>query len=658
MATPRLVEHSSCLIQNRFSVKRVILDKITILKHVALFSALDPPEIDLVASIAQERSFKNNERIIEEGCLGEGLFVMDSGTVNVSKTVAGQRRQPIAKLRQGEHFGEMSLLTETPTSASVTADGLVKCLFIPKAKLLPLLDDQPKLGRKVFRALSNTLSSRLSETDQRWAKSLHTNSRHKAIWHVLKLAWMQLCIIFSYLWVLLRIKVKLPYSRERLAAIHRKNARRFKRTACQLKGANVKIGQLASLQGHLLPQEVIDELRAMRDNGRPTEYPLIANLIQYELGRTPLELFAEFEKTPLATASMGQVHKARLLSGEEVVVKVLHPGLEQSVAIDLWLLRKMLSVLSILVRKIDLLQMFQEIEEPMQKELDLLHEAHSTEEIAGELKPLGVLIPKVYWRYTTRRVLTLEYIEGTNLDNLDQIEVWNVDRTNLARTYLNAFLKQAFQGGFFHCDPHPANAFCTPDGNLALLDFGMVKRLPEVIRLGLFKEMLGGFFNNPKLYADGIIERGVIEEVDRASLEKFASEVFSDPNLRSALFDHDIKRDGDMRNLSSRMGQVLKELQTFKTPQDELMFLRALGIVIDVAKLIVPETQVSLLVLPVLAPIFAEFLQTHPEYMQYFNSAALTQLAPILQNMGASTDIQRGGLSKTENHSVTSVEIH
>ena len=249
-------------------------------------------------------------------------------------------------------------------------------------------------------------------------------------------------------------------------------------------------------------------------------------------------------------------------------------------------------------------------------QLDLLHEAKATEELDEALTDIGVIVPKVFWKYTTRRVLTLEFIDGVKIDNLAQLDEWNVDRKALIQTYLQAFFRQAFEGGFFHCDPHPANVFCTREGQLALLDFGMVKRLPDAVRLGIVKEALGGFFNNPKLYADGLIERGVVDEVERDQLEGFAREMFDDASVRSAIFDHDFEDQGQVTQLFGKIDGLVKSLETFRTPHDQLMFMRALAIVIDVCKEVYPEESVSELTNPIIMPIFMTFVQENPQYAQ------------------------------------------
>jgi predicted unusual protein kinase regulating ubiquinone biosynthesis (AarF/ABC1/UbiB family) len=460
------------------------------------------------------------------------------------------------------------------------------------------------------------------------ARSLRRKERLAALSHLAALGWMQTGLVLSYLWFFFRTKVlRWKMSKEATSRLHRKNARRFKTTAARLKGANVKVGQIASMQQHVLPAEYIEELRSLRDAVASTEYSLIASVIETELGQGPLELFEEFEKTPIAAASMAQVHVAKLKTGEKVVVKVQHPGLEQSVAIDLALMRVLFAIIALFVKKIDLRQILSEAQEPLRRELDLHQEGKATEALGEEIRPLGVIVPKVYWQYTSRRVITLEYIDGVNVDNIEQIRAWKVDRRALMETFVRQFWHQVFTSGLFHADPHPGNVFCTPDGRLALLDFGMVKRLPENVRSGLQKELFGGIFNHPKLYADGLIEKGAMREPDRAKVEAWATKMFSDPKMRAMLFDHQLEEGAEMTDLFGSIAGMVDGLETFETPQDNLMFMRAMGIMIDVCKEVVPEVPVSQIATPVLVPFLAAFVEKHPEYAEAAMAAAMQHAA-------------------------------
>jgi predicted unusual protein kinase regulating ubiquinone biosynthesis (AarF/ABC1/UbiB family) len=585
------------------------------LRRVGIFAELTESEVRTLGEACEELSFQPGDRVIEDGARGLGLFIVLSGAASVLKFAGSQGEIELARLHPGEHFGEMSLVSDRPSSASVRADSALACLFASRQRFDDLLRDNPDIARKVLTSFVTTLSRRLTDIDLHYARVMRKARRQEALRHVVLLSALQWRMLISYAWIWFRRSVlHWPMSAERVSAIHRRYAHRFKQLATRLKGATVKIAQIASLQQALIPPEYIDEFKSLRDQVAPSEYPLVAGRIQAELGASPLEVFSEFSRAPLAAASMGQVHRARLPSGEDVVVKVLHPGVEQSVLIDLWITKSTLWALNWLVPKIDLMQVYRESREPLLEELDLLHEARATEELGKALQPLGVQVPKIHWQYSTRRVLTLEFVAGVTLNNVQQMKAWNVDRVELARTYLRAFLHQALTGGFFHADPHPGNAFCTPEGKLVLLDFGMVKRLPDRVRKGLAKEWMGAFFKNPRMYVDGVIEKGGIGEEDREYLEQQAARVFNDDRLRDLIFDHNT--DGGV-NASDVVGQfttILGELKSFKTPQDELMFLRGLGICADVVKEIVPEMKVSEVGEPVYADLFLKVIAENPVY--------------------------------------------
>ena len=594
------------------------------LGELAFFGELSDAELARVSDLGGEARFADGETILEEGVRPPGLYVIRRGAVRVLASIGGKRVHELVQLREGDHFGETSLVTDLPIATRVRADGEVLCFHVPSVAFRSLLDDDAVLARKVLRAFVDTLARRLDRRDRTLARVLHREERFAAFAHLSALAWMQMRIALSYAWVFFRTKLlRWKMSAPAMSRLHRRNARRFKETAARLKGANVKIGQIASMQQHVLPREYIEELRSLRDAVAPTEYSMIASVIQGELGLGPFELFEEFDKVPIAAASMAQVHIAKLRTGEKVVVKVQHPGLERSVAIDLALMRLLFWVIALFVKRIDFRQVLSEAEEPLRLELDLHGEGKATEALGAELRPLGVIVPKVYWQYTSRRVITLEYIDGVNVDKTDEIRSWNVDRRALMETYVRSFWHQAFGGGLFHADPHPGNVFCTRDGRLALLDFGMVKRLPENVRSGLQKELFGGIFNHPKLYADGLIEKGAMREPDRAKVEAWATKMFSDPKMRGMLFDHRIEDGAEMTDLFGSLMGMIDWLETFETPQDNLMFMRALGIVIDVCKEVVPEIPVSQIAMPVLLPILGEFVAKNPEYAEAAMAAAM-----------------------------------
>ncbi len=607
---------------------------------VALFAELSEDQVRDLQAACEERFFKAGDRIIVEGMPGEGLFIVVEGTASVLKFSTSKNEIELGRLHAGEHFGEMSLVSDKPTSASVRAESDMKCLFISRGRFDGILRDKPDIARKILTAFVKTLSHRLADIDVHYATILRKARRREAVRHVVNLSWLQWRMLLSYGWMWSRSTLlRWKYSPQRLSVIHRGHAQRFKVLASQLKGATVKIAQLASLQQHLLPPEYIEEFKTLRDQVAPSEFALIAGTIQAELGAGPTDIFASFDRIPLAAASMGQVHRARLRTGEEVVVKILHPGVDRSVLIDLWITKVTLIIMNAFMGKIDLMQIYKESEEPLLKELDLIHEARATEQLGEALRPLDVGTPKVYRQYSTRRILTLGFVEGINLDKIEQMKAWNIDRVALAQTYLRAFLHQALTGGFFHADPHPANCLCTSEGKLVLLDFGMVKQLPDHVRRGITKEWMGFFFNNSRMHADGVIEKGAIQEEDRAFLEQTSARVFANEKFRNLALNHEV--DGNvLQELSNEFFSMLRQLKTFKTPQNEVMFLRGFGIAIDTVKELVPEMKMSDVAMPVYLEVFQRLIRENPQYsagpfrVSVSDMDATRYVAPLLAQQG------------------------
>jgi len=242
----------------------------------------------------------------------------------------------------------------------------------------------------------------------------------------------------------------------------------------------IKLGQLLSTRPDLLPPHYIAALSRLQQEITPVPSEKITNIIENELGAPMAKLFQEFDCEPLATASMAQVHRAVLLDGTEVAVKVQRPGVRQRIEIDIEIMHEVARFATKYTpygTRYAIPQIVRELEHSLNQELDFRLEADSTRLIGRQIADFQLLTtPTVYSDYTSRRVLTLSFVRGRHLQDVSREELDALDSRAIAKDLLSAYLKQIIVDGAFHCDPHPGNIFLTDDGRLALMDFGMVGR--------------------------------------------------------------------------------------------------------------------------------------------------------------------------------------
>ncbi|WP_310829015.1 ABC1 kinase family protein [Paenibacillus pedocola] len=264
-------------------------------------------------------------------------------------------------------------------------------------------------------------------------------------------------------------------------ALYRKQATYFTKTAMDMGGLIIKLGQHVSAQVDILPKEIIDELSKLQDSVDSVDFSEIQQKVESELGASISEIFAEFSPAPIAAASLGQVHRATLRTGEEVAVKVMRPGVEDIIAID----SKSIQIAIRLLKRwtkirdfMDLDAVYDEFHETVMEELDYQKEGRNAEDFQLQfIHRDDVVVPAIHWSYTTSKVLTMEFLEGVKINNFAQLDAWGVDRTKLAKSLIEIFVEQILLEGFFHADPHPGNVLVQPDGTIALIDFGMVGRI-------------------------------------------------------------------------------------------------------------------------------------------------------------------------------------
>lgn len=276
---------------------------------------------------------------------------------------------------------------------------------------------------------------------------------------------------------------------------NRKRAIKLRTTALEMGGVLIKVGQFLSSRVDLLPPEYIEELALLQDEvpGVPVEQ--IRAIVERDLGKTVDDLFADFEQAPLAAASLGQVHRAVLPTGEQVAVKVQRPQIDEIVEADLRTLRYIVGWLdrhTPIRRRADLPQILREFQDTLRLELDYQREGHHAERLAVMFANVSeVAIPRIYWSHSRGRVLTLQYMHGTKVTDFASLERQGISRSLTAEILMRAYLRQVLQDGFFHADPHPGNIFVRPGPVVVFLDFGMVGDISPQMRDNIRRVFLG-----------------------------------------------------------------------------------------------------------------------------------------------------------------------
>ncbi|MCP4197299.1 MAG: AarF/ABC1/UbiB kinase family protein [Proteobacteria bacterium] len=294
-------------------------------------------------------------------------------------------------------------------------------------------------------------------------------------------------VIWSYIW--LRYKGKLfgtAYRDERIISLHQKNAERIEESILQLQGLFIKVGQAFSIMTNFLPEEFRSGLQKLQDAVPPRPYSQIEARIIEELGKKPPEVFVTFEKEPIASASLGQVHAATTTEGRKVAVKVQHMGVEEMCREDLKTIQRILYIVKWFVKVRGLDNFYREIRSMINDELNFDSEAKYIEEIAAHFTDSDkVIIPHVIPEYSTSRVITMEYVDGIKITERDHLIEMGLDPTELAQTLVGTYCQMIFKDGVYHADPHPGNILVNPEGKLVFLDFGAVGYLSPTMRRGI-----------------------------------------------------------------------------------------------------------------------------------------------------------------------------
>ena len=359
------------------------------------------------------------------------------------------------------------------------------------------------------------------------------------------------------------------------------------RRACEELGPTfVKLGQLAAARTRILPPAFTDELAKLQDQVTPLPFSEIRTVIETELKRPLAEVFASVEETPIGSASIAQVQRAKLLTGEEVVIKVQRPGIQKVVGEDLAILRQLARLAETHLPEWRLHQpvaLVDELARSLEKEMDFSSEAAHLDRFAWQFRnEPTIYLPAVFLKFTTPRVLVMEYVNGIKASNLDELKAAGMDGHLLGQRIADLVMKQIFEHGFFHADPHPGNLRIMPDQRVCFLDFGMMGFLDLRTR-----EAFGDFVWGVARHSETSVATALLK------LTEFDVEPARGPfetDVAEFMHQHFYRAAGDIHfgKLVTQLAQLANKYR-LHLPPDLIVMLRAMGLTEELVRRLNPE---------------------------------------------------------------------
>ncbi len=456
----------------------------------------------------------------------------------------------------------------------------------------------------------------------------------------------------------------------------RRIAGQFRNMAIRLGGVMIKVGQFMSSRVDVLPVEITSELEGLQDEVPSEKFADIRQVAEAEFGMPLEKKFVRFEEQPLAAASLGQAHEAQVLVNEpseisegedneepappvllDVVVKVQRPQIEKIISTDMAALRtvgRWLRRYRPIRRRVDISALLSEFSRITYEEIDYVAEGHHAETFAQNFEDEpGVRVPKIIWSHTTKRVLTLENVMGIKITDYDAICEAGIDTTEVATRLLDTYLKQIFEDGFFHADPHPGNLFVQRSGTdengnalwlLTFIDFGMVGHLPDKMRKGLRELLMGvGTQDSARVVKSYELLGVLLPSADTTLLEKAEARMFEEfwgknmNELREIDYDR-------IRDIALDFREIIYSLP-FQIPHDLIFLGRTVGILSGMCTGLDPEFNVWLHLMPYAQKIISDESVSTPRLL--LNE--LGNLAQKLVNLPRRTEallerVERGDL--------------
>jgi len=424
-----------------------------------------------------------------------------------------------------------------------------------------------------------------------------------------------------------RLKLKRKFQRSPEAIEHKYTAAERVRLALEELGPTfVKFGQMLSTRSFLMPAKFIEELSKLQDNVKPADFAELVPIIEDELGAPPSQLFEWFDENPIASASMAQAYRARRFDGVEVIVKIQRPKIDHIVRTDMEILQQLAILLERYIpesQQYNPTGLVDELSRSFQKELNFVYEARNIERFAQNFQRFNYIkVPKVFWEQCTERIVTLEYIDGVKVSDVDTLREMGVDFKRIARLGARFILQQIFIDGFFHADPHPGNLFISKDHKIALIDFGIMGQFDDWMMSQISDALLGLSRKDVDLLLEVLINLGAIDE-DR-DLTQIRQDI-------SQFINHYYGLPLVMLNIKTIFSEGLELMNRYKirVPSNLLLLGKTLGIYEDIGRRLEPDFNFAEHIKPFVGRIIRRRL--NPNMLAYETSKGMRDLYNLLK---------------------------
>ena len=409
----------------------------------------------------------------------------------------------------------------------------------------------------------------------------------------LRVWWRCVVIFVPLIWLVLRLRLSAKSSATEL----KKLAIESRKLLTRLGPAFIKIGQALSTRPDIVPPIFMDELAELQDQLPPFPNEIAFQFIRDALGADPSEVYAEISDNPIAAASLGQVYKGKLKTGELVAIKVQRPDIAAGIALDMYILRGIATWLKKTFKfvRTNLAAILDEFASRIFEEMDYTFEGQNAEKFAKYYGGLdGIYVPKIYWDYTAKRVLTMEWIEGLKLTNIEGVKQAGFDSRHIIEVGVQCSLRQLLDYGYFHADPHPGNLLVMEDGRLAYLDFGMMSEVSADQRFGLIEAIVHLVNRDFAALSKDYVRLGFLtEDIDFEGIVPALSNVFNPPEGQSLT-------QMDFKDMTDQLSQIMYDYP-FQVPAYYALIIRSLVTLEGIAFSVDPNFKVLAVAYPYVA---------------------------------------------------------